>query len=173
MKMKTLATLAASGLLAVSLAYVTPALAEEAFDEDVGNQQFALADNSSSGQAMPADMGDMNNANANDNAGNVNANSIAPRQEASAAPQPYDPNAQQGGQQVVQQPGAYQQSASNNTTSQQPFAKSQNNQQTQTNSTPMGQQSANNTQASQPAGPSAPAGDQAATADVPSGDEDF
>lgn len=172
MKMKTLATLAASGLLAVSLAYVTPALAEEAFDEDVGNQQFALADNSSTGQAMPADMGgDMGNAN--DNSGNVNANSLAPRQEASAAPQPYDPNLNSQ-QQVVQQPGAYQQTASNNT-NQQGFNKAANTQQNQPNqpNAPMGQQSANNTQAAaQPGAANSPAGEQP-TADVPSGDEDF
>lgn len=172
MKMKTLATLTAAGLLAVSLAYVTPALAEEAFDEDVGNQQFALADNSSSGQAMPADMGgDMGNAT--DNSGNVSPNSMAPRQEASAAPQPYDPNQNAQQQQVVQQPGAYQQSASNNT-NQQGFNKAANAQQNQQNpqNAPIGQQSANNTSAAQPASPNAPAGDQA-TADVPSGDEDF
>lgn len=65
MKIKTLAMFAASGLMAASLAHVTPAFAEDFFDEDVGNQQFALADNSGTGANMPADMG------ADTNAGNT------------------------------------------------------------------------------------------------------
>jgi hypothetical protein len=46
MKVKSLAMLAASGLMAASLVYVVPAFAEEVDEIDAGPMQLALADDS-------------------------------------------------------------------------------------------------------------------------------
>ena len=55
MKMKTMAMLAASGLMAASLAFITPALAEDGFEDGMAPQQLAMAD--TSGSAMQGDLG--------------------------------------------------------------------------------------------------------------------
>ncbi len=94
MKLKTLATIAASGLMAASFAYVVPAYAEEfSGDEEVmAPQQLALADNSSASSGLPGDVGGgMNNTNNSgnntgaNNAGNNSANRMGTATSANAA----------------------------------------------------------------------------------------
>lgn len=61
MKIKTLAVLAASGLMAASIAYVVPAFAEESFDE-ASAMQLAMADDNSGAASTD------NSASSSDNA---------------------------------------------------------------------------------------------------------
>ena len=81
MKMKTLAMLAASGLLAVSLAHIAPAFAEDGFDDGMGGQQLAMADTGASQipsdaingneNVQPGRMDTASNTSANSNTNNV------------------------------------------------------------------------------------------------------
>lgn len=54
MKMKTMAMLAAGGLMAASLAFITPAFAEDGFEDGMAPQQLAMND---AGTSMQGDMG--------------------------------------------------------------------------------------------------------------------
>lgn len=54
MKMKTMAMLAAGGLMAASLAFITPAFAEDGFEDGMAPQQLAMND---SGNTMQGDLG--------------------------------------------------------------------------------------------------------------------
>jgi len=75
MMKKSFAMLVVPGLLAASLAYVAPAMAEDMNGAD-GMQQFALADNSSTGSGMGSGMGSSmapSNDNSNSDAGSANS----------------------------------------------------------------------------------------------------
>lgn len=73
---KSFAMLVVPGLLVASLAYVAPAMAEDMNGAEQGMQQFALADNSSTGSGMGSGMGSSmapSNDNSNSDAGSANS----------------------------------------------------------------------------------------------------
>jgi len=72
MKKMSFAMLVVPGLLAASLAYVAPAIAEDNMDNERSMQQFAVADNSSTGSSMGSGMAPGND-NSNSDLGSSNS----------------------------------------------------------------------------------------------------
>lgn len=82
MKVKSLAMLAASGLMAASLAYVMPAFAEEVDEMDAGPMQLALGDDST--PRTPDASANAENAAGDASAANNSANAANPAGNAPA-----------------------------------------------------------------------------------------